>query len=156
MDANSLGPALHTDSTISLVLSEDFKRDKATRVHWLAPLGDLDLKVLLVCLSSTARSPLYSHISMTIHGLPTIRAFRMESVALGLFHKYQNEHTQGWWLYILGSRWFLLRLNCAVAIFVAIVALTSVPLSSSKLCVHTASTLISYVSTHGLENVQYY
>ena len=41
-----------------------------------------------------ARSPLYSHISSTLQGLPTIRTFGNQSVALDHFHKYQNEHTQ--------------------------------------------------------------
>ena len=41
-----------------------------------------------------ARSPLYSHISTTLQGLPTIRTFGNQRMALGHFHKYQNEHTQ--------------------------------------------------------------
>lgn len=49
------------------------------------------LKCLLL---STARSPVYSHISMTLQGLSTIRALKKEDIALKFFHKYQNEHTQ--------------------------------------------------------------
>ena len=49
---------------------------------------------LLPCLLPPARSPLYSHISTTLQGLPTIRTFGKQSVALDHFHKYQNEHTQ--------------------------------------------------------------
>ena len=41
-----------------------------------------------------ARSPLYSHISTTLQGLPTIRTFGNQQMALGHFHKYQNEQTQ--------------------------------------------------------------
>ena len=41
-----------------------------------------------------ARSPLYSHISSTLQGLPTIRTFGNQSIALDHFHQYQNEHTQ--------------------------------------------------------------
>ena len=49
---------------------------------------------LLPSLLPPARSPLYSHISTTLQGLPTIRTFGKQSVALDHFHKYQNEHTQ--------------------------------------------------------------
>ena len=49
----------------------------------------------LTCISlSLARSPVYSHISMTLQGLSTVRALKKEDIALKFFHKYQNEHTQ--------------------------------------------------------------
>ena len=59
----------------------------------------LYFSVLLV-----ARSPLYSHISMTLQGLSTIRAYRRQSDNLELFHEYQNYHTQAWYIYIVSSR----------------------------------------------------
>ena len=57
------------------------------------------ISVLLI-----ARSPLYSHISMTLQGLSTIRAYRRQSDNLELFHDYQNYHTQAWYIYIVSSR----------------------------------------------------
>ena len=42
----------------------------------------------------TARSPVYSHFSMTLQGLSTVRAMKKEDIALQFFHKYQNEHSQ--------------------------------------------------------------
>jgi hypothetical protein len=41
-----------------------------------------------------ARSPVYSHFSMTLQGLSTVRAMKKENLALQFFHKYQNEHSQ--------------------------------------------------------------
>ena len=46
---------------------------------------------LLYC---AARSPVYSHFSMTLQGLSTVRAMKKEDIALQFFHKYQNEHSQ--------------------------------------------------------------
>ena len=40
------------------------------------------------------RSPLYSHIATSLHGLVTIRGFQQQAEALRQFHRYQNEHTQ--------------------------------------------------------------
>jgi ABC-type transport system involved in cytochrome bd biosynthesis fused ATPase/permease subunit len=41
-----------------------------------------------------ARSPVYSHLSTTLQGLPTVRAFRRQHTAKDSFHNFQNEHTQ--------------------------------------------------------------
>lgn len=85
---------------------------------------------MYVCSLPPARSPLYSHISATLQGLSTIRAFQNEAFAAGRFHRYQNEHTQGWWLYIVSTRWFGMRIDALGAAFLAVVAFISVPLAS--------------------------
>ncbi len=41
-----------------------------------------------------ARSPVYSHISSTLQGLPIIRTFGKTAVSIEQFHYYQNEHTR--------------------------------------------------------------
>jgi len=81
-------------------------------------------------LEAIARSPLYSHISTTLQGLPTIRTFGKQTVALDHFHKYQNEHTQGWYLYVVATRWFGIRMDTLSALFLAAVAFISIPLAS--------------------------
>ena len=51
-----------------------------------------------------ARSPVYSHISMTLQGLPTIRAYNRQTDLLDEFFAYQNRHTQAWYLYLVTAR----------------------------------------------------
>ena len=51
-----------------------------------------------------ARSPIYSHLSMTLQGLSTIRSYSMQSVMIERMHQYQNQHTQAWYLFIVTSR----------------------------------------------------
>ena len=59
---------------------------------------------LYLSLISVARSPLYSHISLTLQGLSTIRSYSMQSEALKQFHNFHNQHTQAWYLYIVTVR----------------------------------------------------
>lgn len=82
-------------------------------------------------IEALARSPLYSHISMTLQGLSTIRAYRRQSDNLELFHEYQNYHTQAWYTYIVSSRWFSMRVDSISSIFVISVAFISIPLAGS-------------------------
>ena len=79
-----------------------------------------------------ARSPLYSHISTTIQGLPTIRSYKMESMAMKQFHQYQNEHTQGSHLYNACARWFSVRVDLLIVGVLATMAFSSIPLASCK------------------------
>ena len=99
-----------------------------------------------------ARSPLYSHISMTLQGLPTIRAYNKQNDLLEMFYKYQNTHSQGWYLYLVTSRykqisifyktisscrdyprWFGVRIDMICAMFISLVAFVSIPLTESEL-----------------------
>jgi len=44
-------------------------------------------------LEGIARSPIYSHTTLTLSGLPTIRAFQSEDLFVEQFYRNQNEHT---------------------------------------------------------------
>jgi len=80
----------------------------------------------------TARSPLYSHISATIQGLSTIRAYKEQRKFVHKLHYYQNEHSKAWSAKLDASRWFGLRIDLIGAIFIAAVMLTSVPLADGE------------------------
>ncbi|XP_019852694.1 PREDICTED: multidrug resistance-associated protein 4-like [Amphimedon queenslandica] len=82
-------------------------------------------------LEALALSPMYSHLSLTIRGLSTIRSYSMEDEAMNQFHEFQNQHTQAAYLYIVTSRWFGMRIDTITTIFIATVGFASIPLSSS-------------------------
>ena len=62
-------------------------------------------------LESIARSPLYSHISLSLLGLSTIRSLKNEERVTQDFHYFQDRHTAAWYLYATCSRWFETRLD---------------------------------------------
>ena len=80
----------------------------------------------------SGRSPLYSHISATIQGLSTIRAFHESRRFLNRFHYYQNEHTKAWHMKIAVSRWFGMRIDLIGSSFLTILTFSSIPLADSE------------------------
>ena len=62
-------------------------------------------------LESIARSPLYSHISLTLQGLSTIRALGIEERVTQDFHFFQDDHSRAWYHYIACEWWFGMRLD---------------------------------------------
>ena len=61
-------------------------------------------------IESIARSPLYSHISLTLLGLSTIRALKMEERVTQDYHYYQNQHANAWFHYFSSVVWLFSRL----------------------------------------------
>ncbi|XP_015788861.1 multidrug resistance-associated protein 4-like [Tetranychus urticae] len=55
-------------------------------------------------LEGVTRSPVYSHISTTIDGLPTIRAFGTEGMFTDQFRVILNNHSATWFLFLCASR----------------------------------------------------
>ncbi|XP_049611466.1 ATP-binding cassette sub-family C member 4 [Syngnathus scovelli] len=71
-------------------------------------------------LESTTRSPVFSHLSSSLQGLWTIRAFRAEDRFQKAFDDHQDMHTAAWFLFLTTSRWFAIRLDAMCAIFVTV------------------------------------
>ncbi len=81
-----------------------------------------------------ARSPAYSHMSATVQGLTVIRAFGMQHSFVQLFYKYQDHQSRALHLFLCSSRWFVVRVDCIVAIYLScsIMAVFVIP-STGKL-----------------------
>uniref|UniRef100_A0A8C3A6V1 Multidrug resistance-associated protein 4 n=1 Tax=Cyclopterus lumpus TaxID=8103 RepID=A0A8C3A6V1_CYCLU len=71
-------------------------------------------------LESTTRSPVFSHLSSSLQGLWTIRAFGAEGRFQKIFDAHQDLHSGAYFLYLTTSRWFAIRLDgiCALFIFI--------------------------------------
>ncbi|XP_036396882.1 multidrug resistance-associated protein 4 [Megalops cyprinoides] len=76
-------------------------------------------------LESTTRSPVFSHLSSSLQGLWTIRAFKAEQRFQEAFDAHQDLHSESWFLFLTTSRWFAVRLDGICSIFVAITAFGS-------------------------------
>jgi len=84
-------------------------------LRWYATKAIRDVKRV----EATVRSPVYSHLSATLSGLPVIRAFHMQDNFKTIFHDHQDRHTSGWYIYMCTARWFGLRLDWLVATYFA-------------------------------------
>ncbi|XP_023220573.1 multidrug resistance-associated protein 4-like [Centruroides sculpturatus] len=51
------------------------------------------------------RSPVFSHLSVSLYGLTTIRAFKAESKFISTFNEYQDKHTGTWFTFLSLNRW---------------------------------------------------
>lgn len=71
---------------------------------------------------SSARSPIFSHLIISLKGLWTIRAFDRQTYFETLFHKVLNTHTAIWFLYLSTLRWFLFRADIIYFFFFTLAA----------------------------------
>ncbi|XP_066561240.1 cystic fibrosis transmembrane conductance regulator [Amia ocellicauda] len=83
-------------------------------------------------LEAEARSPVFSHLIISLKGLWTIRAFGRQTYFESLFHKALNIHTANWFLYMSTLRWFLFRIDMIFVFFFAAVAFIAVGTNRDK------------------------
>ena len=91
-------------------------------------------------IESTAHSPLYSHISLTLQGLSTIRALGIEERITQDLHLLQDQHTTAWYYYTCLHRWFGIRLDLMAA-FVIVFAVYS---SFFSRCIFSSSESVGF------------
>ncbi|KAL4220738.1 Multidrug resistance-associated protein 4 [Mactra antiquata] len=73
-------------------------------------------------LEATTRSPVFSHLSASLQGLHTIRAFGVQDKFIEEFDNHQDLHTESWFLFLTSSRWLAIRLDWLCAMFVTAVS----------------------------------
>ncbi|ENN79278.1 hypothetical protein YQE_04278, partial [Dendroctonus ponderosae] len=65
------------------------------------------------------KSPLFSHMTASVQGLSTIRAFAAQKLLINEFDELQNRHSAAWFLFIASSRCFALWLDLICIFFIA-------------------------------------
>ena len=71
-----------------------------------------------------ARSPVLSHLTTTLEGLPSIRTHNLQQLMIHEFNLCQDQHTETWFLFIATSRWFAYRLDFLCTLFVFMASFT--------------------------------
>ncbi|CAG2107276.1 unnamed protein product [Medioppia subpectinata] len=69
-------------------------------------------------LEASARSPLYSQLSNTMHGLATVRGFGTETTCADTFDGLQDRHTGAWFMFLSAIRWFGIALDVLCWLYV--------------------------------------
>ena len=80
-------------------------------------------------LDGISKSPIFSHLSNSMHGVTTIRAFSAEPLLQAQFDRMQDLHTSGSFALISGTSWFAVYMDWIVVVFLACVVF-SFPLLS--------------------------
>lgn len=75
---------------------------------------------MFICVFA-ARSPVFTHLSATLNGLSTIRAFDAQKVLIEEFDNHQDLHSGCWYMFITTSSAFGLSLDIICMVLVAIV-----------------------------------
>ncbi|KAM3869815.1 cystic fibrosis transmembrane conductance regulator [Diretmus argenteus] len=83
-------------------------------------------------LEAEARSPIFSHLIISLKGLWTIRAFGRQLYFETLFHKALNTHTATWFHYLATLRWFLFRCDIIFVFFFTAAAFIAVGTNQDK------------------------
>jgi ABC-type multidrug transport system fused ATPase/permease subunit len=86
--------------------------------------GSRDLKRL----EGITRSPVYSHLSSTIHGLNVVRSYYAEDVCSADFLSRLNDNTRTNHLIIETNRWAAIRFDWVALIFIGLVMLLAMAL----------------------------
>jgi len=85
--------------------------DSILRVNWISNFF-------------SARSPVFAHLSATLQGLPTIRAFGAEAILTKEFDNHQDLHSSAWYIFIASSRAFGLWLDIFCVLYITLVTLS--------------------------------
>ena len=79
-------------------------------------------------LEGTTRSPVYSHLTSTIHGLKVIRSYYAENICSAKFLSCLDDNTRANHLIIETNRWAAIRFDWVALIFIALITLLAVVL----------------------------
>lgn len=79
-----------------------------------------------------ARSPIYSHLSSSIQGVPMIRSYGAQKTCIRDFSFCLNEHNRVYSVMLGMNRWTAMRIDCVVAAFVGCLAFSLLIMHRSR------------------------
>nr|XP_023021441.1 probable multidrug resistance-associated protein lethal(2)03659 [Leptinotarsa decemlineata] len=85
---------------------------------------------ILKLIEGATKSPVFTHITSTLNGIPTIRASKAEQVLIDEFDDHQDVHTSAWFMTIASIDFFGLWLDILCLIFIACVTFSFVVMQS--------------------------
>jgi ATP-binding cassette subfamily C (CFTR/MRP) protein 4 len=77
-------------------------------------------------LVGTTRSPIYSQLTSTIHGLKVIRSYHAENISSNEFFHHLDNHTRVNYLLSILNRWSAMRFDWMSLIFTAFVIILAI------------------------------
>ncbi|CAF4155270.1 unnamed protein product [Rotaria sordida] len=77
-------------------------------------------------LEGITRSPFYSYLTSTIHGLKVIRSYHAERICLLEFFSHLDDNTRTNYLFLTTNRWAAIRFDWITLFFVGIVTLLAI------------------------------
>ena len=81
----------------------------------------VELRQSVGFLNFSARSPVFTHMSTSLQGLATIRAFRAQESLKNSFDNYQDIHSSAWFMFLASSHTFGFLLDTICGIYIGVV-----------------------------------
>ena len=93
-----------------------------------------------------SRTPMFSYVASTIHGLKVIRSYHAESMCSKQFLSHLNNHIQAYFLTIVAERWAAIRFDWVSLIFLTMVTICSILVHTYRAELSTAdiALILSY------------
>ncbi len=82
-------------------------------------------------LEAITRSPIYARFSATLDGLPTIRAYALQTKMMDIFKGFLNDNGRAWWAQLMVARWFGFRMDVEAGVVLIATAFLAVYFSDS-------------------------
>ncbi|KAF8998446.1 hypothetical protein BGZ52_010743, partial [Haplosporangium bisporale] len=100
-------------------------------------------------IESQERSPIYSHLSETLSGLISVRAFRKREEFMEEHLKTQEDHGRAFFTYLAMARWLGYRLDMVSALFLGITTVACVAARDTQQAARAGLAMSSVISLSG-------
>ncbi|XP_077981024.1 ATP-binding cassette sub-family C member 4-like [Glandiceps talaboti] len=100
-------------------------------------------------LQSSSRGPIFSHLAVSLHGLHSIRAFKMISSFESHFNQCYDNYTSAWFFSISAPRWLALYINGLYAISLGIMVTVCI-FAGDKISPGEVALILSFYVTTGI------